>query len=362
MLFNYENEFNIDAPLQKYLLVNSSLNNANQSVYSKVKRYSIISLYIIYILKEISILLFFKNNLFIKTYLGDFFLIFQNSYIYTCSGLILITSNAFTIYLLFYFSSEHDLKWISIIEVLKGIQNIENLNLRSKKEIRKFVSRSFKIVKLFYILSIIGSFIAILTYLINLIVLQVNHPFYFTNPWRITDVIIMLSFLGVRYVVYAYYYVVCYKIRLEIIGLKCKIQSIVSISKSTFSLSNKTITKLFNNLAQINISMGCYNRFWKKYLWCSIFTLIPVHAIAVHCLSSIHLNTFEFIFILNEFVEVNLISLFIFVPLFKINSQYILLYKSFYQLQMFSSSLNIFQYEKVNYKIKFHLNSFNSFI
>ena len=101
MLSNYDNEFSIDGPLQKYLLINSLLNNVNQSMYTKIKRYSIICLYIIYILKEIFILLFLKNHWIVKTYLSDFFLVFENSNIYAYSSVVLVTFNAFIIFIFF---------------------------------------------------------------------------------------------------------------------------------------------------------------------------------------------------------------------------------------------------------------------
>ena len=349
----------VDGPLYNYFFISSPIGyenaSSNKSFWQLIKSYFFICLYLIYILKGIFLLFCDTSNSNYLIYFGDVYQVFEKAKPYTSYTILLMYINTFLILLLFQFSSEHDLKWLSVIRILKGYENWKSLNYKNVKTLKKFLSRAELIIgKIVSKLAFIAVSITSISFLYLSFEFQRKHvSFYFTNPWRIFDVILIYSFIGGRYVVYSYYYLICYKIKLELIDLKSEIDSVLSVSSSTISLSNRTIDKLLHELGKIQISMNCYNRFWKKYLWFALFTSIPGHAFLLFCLinSSIKLSLLELICVINEFIECNLISLFIFYPLFTINTHFKSLYKSYYQLLMLASVWCHPKYEKVNFNI-----------
>ena len=349
----------IDGPLYNYLLISPRIGYENasstKSFWQLIKSYFFICLYLIYIPKAIFLLFCDTSNSNLLVYLGDVYQIFEKAKPYTSYTIISMYINMFLILLLFHLSSEHNLKWLSVIRILKGYENLKSLNFKNVKTLKKFLSRAELIIgKIISKLAFIAISITSICFLYLSFEFQRKHlSFYFINPWRIFDVISIYSFIGGRYVVYSYYYLICYKIKLELIDLKSEIDSVLLVSSSTISLPNRTIEKLLNQLGKIQISMNCYNRFWKKYLWFALFTSIPGHAFLLFCLinSSIKLSLLELICVMNEFIECNLISLFIFYPLFIINAHFKSLYKSYYQLLMLASVCCHPKYEKVNFNI-----------
>ena len=95
------------------------------------------------------------------------------------------------------------------------------------------------------------------------------------------------------------------------------------------------------------MSIGCYNRFWKKYFMIGMFPSIPAHAMLVFLFISYKMNLFSLVVCVDLIIGFTFYSVFIFIPLFKINSQFKSLYKSFYQLLMYASLLNHSEYELV---------------
>ena len=346
----------IDGPLCNYLFIPSPIGyhhfSSYKSVWQLIKSNLLICLYIIYISKASILLGCDISNTKLLIYLGDTFQVFENTIPYSNYTIILMHTNAFLIYLLFHLSSEHDLKWFSVIRILKGYENLKNLNLTKINTLKRFILRvEFIICKVITKFCLVCISITVISFGYLLFKFQSKHNlvFYFINPWRITDLIMIYSFIGGRYVVYSYYYLICYKIKLELIDLKNEINSVLSVSSPTISLSNRTIEKLLSQLAKIHISINCYNRFWKKYLWFAVCTSVPAHAFLLFSLisPSIKPNTFELICTLNEFLECNMITLFIFYPLFKIKTHFKSLYKSYYKLLMLGSILTHPKYEKV---------------
>ena len=346
----------IDGPLCNYLFIPSPIGHHHfspyKSVWQLIKSNFLICLYMIYIPKTLILLGGDMSNTKLLIYLGDTYQVFENTIPYSSYTIILMHINAFLLYLLFHLSSEHDLKWFSVIRILKGYENLKNLNLRKINTLKRFILRAeFIICKVITKFCLVCISITVISFGYLLFKFQSKHNlfFYIINPWRITDVILIYSFIGGRYVVYSYYYLICYKIKLELIDLKSEIDSVLSVSSSTISLSNRTIDKLLHELGKIQISMNCYNRFWKKYLWFALFTSIPGHAFLLFCLisPSIKPSTSELICIFNEFLECNMITLFIFYPLFKIKNHFKSLYKSYYKLLMLGSTLTHPRYERV---------------
>ena len=345
--------FNADAdkPLIIFQLIDSPVHyhkDVNQTKQAKIKVILILA-FIIMCLIRLMILLFFNSKSEITNYFGDILILFGNLSFYLNLITILILFEVCLMYHLFYFSPQTDMKWFAILSIFKGIEDINQLGIKNKFLIKRLISRFIFIKNTLFRASIAFHLVIIVLYYISYYFSPLNNGKYLIWKifWLINDMFYGYFILVTLFVVYIYYYLICYKIKLQLIDLKIKIDSTLYISTLTSSLSTRTIIKLFKQKAQIEMSIGCYNRFWKKYFMIVMFPSIPAHAMLVFLFISYKMNLFSFVLCVDLIIGLTLYSVFIFIPLFKINSQFKSLYKSFYQLLMYASLLNHSEYELV---------------
>ena len=295
------------------------------------------------------ILLLFKSNTEITNYFGNILILFGNVSFYLNLNVILMLFEVCLIYHLFYFSPQTDMKWFAILSIFKGIEDINQLGIKNKFLIKRLISRFILIKNTLFRASIAFYLVIIVLYYISYYFSSLNNGKYLFWKifWLINDMFYGYFILVTLFVVYIYYYLICYKIKLQLIDLKKSIDSTLYVSTLASSLSGSTIRKLLKQKAQIEMSIGCYNRFWKKYFMIVVFPSIPAHAMLVFLFISYKMNLFSFVFCVDLIIGLTFYSVFIFIPIFKINSQFKSLYKSFYRLLMCASLLNHSQYELV---------------
>ena len=354
MINSNDKEFHlndVDTPLIRYLFIDSPImnyKNVNKSIKAKITVFLVLGFLIMYFMRMIIVLVLHPISE-MSNYFGDILILFGDVYYFFNILMILIQTTIISIYYLFHFSSDHNMKWFVLLSSFRGIDNINELGIKSKKRIQTLVSRFILVKNILFKASFNGYIVIVTLYIITYYYSPLNNNSYLYPKifWVIGDIIYAYFLFGSLLVVYIYYYLVCYKIKLEIIDLRHKVDSVLLVSLSTFSLSDRTIIGLLNQMAQIIVSTGSYNRFWKQYLRFAMFPSIPAHAMLLYLFISYKMNLFSFVVCVDLIIGLTLYSVFIFIPLLKINSQLKSLYKSFYQLLMCASLLNHSQYEKV---------------
>ena len=341
----------VDTPLIRYLLIDSPVinyENVNKSIKGKIAVFLVLGFLIMYFMRMIIVLVLHPISE-MSNYFGDILILFGDVYYFFNVLMILIQVTIISIYYLFHFSSDHNMKWFIILSTFRGIDNINELGIKSEKRIKKLFSRFILVKNILFKTSFNCYLVIVILYIITYYYSPLNNSNYLYPKifWVIGDIIYAYFLFGSLLVVYIYYYLVCYKIKLEIIDLKHKVDSVLLVSLSISSLSDRTIIGLLNQMAKINVSIGSYNRFWKQYLRFTMFPSIPAHAMLVYLFITYKMNLFSFVVCVDLIIALTLYSVFIFIPLFKINSQFKSLYKSFYQLLMCASILNHSQYKMV---------------
>ena len=340
-----------DKPLIIFQLIDSPIhyhNDVNQRKQAKIKVILILALIIICLIR-FTILLFFNSNSEISNYFGNILILFGNVSFYLNLIVILMLFEICLIYHLFYFSPQTDMKWFAILSIFIGIEDISELGIKNKFLIKRLISRFIFIKNTLFRTSIAFYLVVIAMYYTSYYFSPLNNGKYLIWKifWLINDMFYGYFVFVTLFVVYIYYYLVCYKIKLQLIDLKKSIDSTLYVSTLTSSLSSRTIIKLIKQMAQIEMSIGCYNRFWKKYFKIIMFPSIPAHAMLVFLFITYKMNLLSLVLCVELIIGLTLYSVFTFIPLFKINSQFNSLYKSFYQLLMCASLLNHSQYEMV---------------
>jgi len=280
----FEPIVNIDKPFYKYGLIykydinNYYLINQNLKKRQKCKCFFTFSFMAFNAIRHSIYILLLKNGR-VPNYCFDFTQEMGGLVIYfyiagvTCS----IMSAGFSYY--FFNGNKHDLRWIKIIEVLKGIRPISASKIENELIIRKFITHirhvelSVKITSNILIASVVLMIFVIMIfvydfwYLIEFGFLSAILYYFYVYY------VVVITFTSVKY-----FYIICYY---------CKL-SMESINISTESLTNKallsfkSIDKLLKNHNDMCFSVSIYNKFWRNIYRIIIFGLIPFNLIYLH--------------------------------------------------------------------------------
>ena len=275
---------NIDKPLHKYAIIykhdyyNNDKNDLNKQ---KIKYYLISSLLLFNIIR-FSIYIIYSY--FIEKRIPDhyfdliqevggltlYFHVVALLYSLTPLGFIIIFNNA----------SDQQLKWIQIINVLKGFSTVKNLNINSDDAINEFVHH-IKLVDL--LVRFMFNFFVLISFLLSVIVLLISYNFWRFLKYGIIAIIIhnlwFYYALAIIYFTFSYLYYICFYCKIRMKTINTNIKSINNSFLMSYALIDKLI-KDHNNICKTIIS---YNNFWQKILrlliGCNLipFTLIFLH-------------------------------------------------------------------------------------
>jgi len=223
-------------------------------------------------------------------------------------------------------------RWLQIIKVLKGIQNLESIGLFNKKEWEKF-SRKVKIL-----LKIIKIFIKSIEILLMMTAIIASILFFDSTDILIFGIMSSSKLCAFVYSVFIiisysflYYFIVCYYCKMRFMSFNRDIFELIS-NKVLFT--SKTVTQLIDELNLICNDIILHNKFWKKYLFIITYTLIPINLMILHQIFFEHLM-----------IGIRIISLLFMIATFV--SQYLLNYMT--------ASINIEASKSYKYLLNFYL-------
>jgi len=183
--------------------------------------------------------------------------------------------------------------WLDIIQVLKGIQNIDTIRIYDKEEWKKFA------IKVKFILKIIENYIKMMK--LFLMFMPISLLLLFDSGMMIIVVFIsLLIFSGEIILVliivsysFLYYFIVCSYCRIRFKSLNNKISK--SITSRAFFVT-KLVSELIEEQNNICNNIIIHDQFWRKYLFAITYSLIPMSLMILHNL--LFEELVEYIFIL----------------------------------------------------------------
>jgi len=267
----------IDFPLYKYgIMFRYDINNYFDTEIKKTKqkfKSKCMSLWLFLNLFHYFLCLMFIKNGKTPNYFFDIIPhiggITQFFYLMSILGLIL----ALRVINLFNNKNIDYFRWLEIIEVLKGLKNMDTIEMNDKNQFKIFIKKiniltsMLKIsVKLNAILlTVMPITVLILFYDIkDLIIYGILSGFKFFGFFYFGTAIILYSFL--------YYFIVCYycKVRFRLFNDKLK-----RMKKIKKNYRHKEVLDLIKEHNRICYRIFMHNKFWRKYSFAMVYSLIP---------------------------------------------------------------------------------------
>jgi len=198
-----------------------------------------------------------------------------------CYGIGVVNLISLLCILNLYNSKERiDLRWFDLIQVLKGIQNLETIRLFDVNEWGKFAR------KVKFLLKTIQIFIKLIEILLILTAIMASILFFDSTDILVYGIISSLklcSFIYFIFIIISYsflhYFIVCYYCKMRFTLFNREILEL--ISNKVFFMS-KTVNQLIDELDRVCNDIIVHNKFWKKYLFIITYTLIPINLMLLH--------------------------------------------------------------------------------
>jgi hypothetical protein len=265
--------YDIDLPLFKYEIINSEtvdvlLSNGDNKRNKRYKTYSLIALMLFNIIRYITYIFISNNGRVPKSYLD---LCQYIGGITQFHRLEILLSLIITLVIIILFNYSHNMQWIEIIGILKGL-TIMRKSIDSDLEFwEKFIKR----IQLIRIIIKLGVYSTIFFYtLMSVILVIASHDLIEIFKYGIPGILVYFSmgFPTVFILSYSflYYYIVCYycRMRFRIFNYSLKFENKMFIKY-------KLIDELFREHNSICNKIIFYNKFWKHYFFAINYTIIP---------------------------------------------------------------------------------------
>jgi hypothetical protein len=336
----------IDLPLYKYGLIHKqNINNYlvmdKHKKFQKFKSYALTAIFFVIIIRILLNFRFYKNPnypLFYYDPINYFGGLTQFIHAICLFGLVL----SLRLIYLFNYSDESLYEWLDIIEVLKGLKNLDSIGLENNKECQLFVKR-IKFLKFVieFSLKIISTII--LSFLIGLtfLVFDTIQSLFFGILNAMFHSFWTRHALGVQLYSFLFYFIVCYyyTIRFKILNNK-----ISRNSKLSVAILTERIIREHNDVCNDILR---YDKFWKNFYFALTYTIIPIN------LMFLHLILFDDV-ILTAFLIFSMVIVFLFSHIVlnlisaSVNRNASKSYKFLFKFQTkFSSKINVRQKIKV---------------
>jgi len=173
------------------------------------------------------------------------------------------------------FNYKHDIQWLEIIGILKGLRPMEGIKSFNKKTVEKFVKR-IKFMKNLIITANVTtiSSLALMAILVNIISLDLINILKFGISGVLMHILLSISYIPIFTYSFLYYYIVCQycKMRFDSINEVLK-----SLSSNHIFIEYKKLNDLLAEHDIICHKIISYNKFWKTYYLTINYTLIPLN-------------------------------------------------------------------------------------
>jgi len=278
----------IDSPLYKYLYfyridIKNCFVSDRQKFVQKIKS-NILWIYFFICIIRYGILLMIINNKRVPQYYFDLIQYFGEYPEFYYLGAIFFSIFCFRILYIFNHSNSNDYLWFKILRVLNGSQSLDSLKIYNKNEIQKYVQKikTFKfILNLFLYLVFSFSFFTTLA----LLFLFFNYLDFIKFGLLSTFIFLINSYFWTSVVGFSflYYFIVCFYCKTIFKSFNNSIQQLFEGKGKAF-LKYKTIDQLIKDHNSICLDIKLYNKFWQKYYFSLIYTLIPINLMALQLL------------------------------------------------------------------------------
>jgi hypothetical protein len=267
---------NIDLPLYKYGLIhkqniNNYLVTEKQKKFQKFKSYASTAILLLVIIRVLLQLRFYKNPnypLFYYDLFNNFGGLTQFVYAMCLFGSVM----SLVLLYLFNYSDENFYKWLDIIKVLKGLENVNSIGLKSEENYESFVQR----IKLFkfviYITLKFSNYLIFFSFIgLAFLVSNTIQSLFFGILSAVFHWYWGKYGFGVQSYSFLYYFMSCYyfEIRFKIMNKNISRNSKLPVNKLT-----ARIIREHNNVCN---DIFEYNKFWKSFYFALTYTTIPIN-------------------------------------------------------------------------------------
>jgi hypothetical protein len=176
-------------------------------------------------------------------------------------------------------ANESIMKWLEIIQVLKGVSSVKVLKIPERNEVIKFFLNTgtlYKALKL--------SFCFLITFSIMICptIIIFNYDFYRAISFGLISLMLILlyCYYSVALIHYClmYFLIICYYCKLRMNSINKNLNYLIE----KFMISNKSIDNLLKDHNDLCNAIYDYNIFWKRiYKYC-LYGIIPINLIFLH--------------------------------------------------------------------------------
>ncbi len=176
------------------------------------------------------------------------------------------------------FNYSHNMQWIEIIGILKGVRIMKNMRNSDLEFWQKFINR-IKFVQIIIKLAVYSSIFFLTLTLVSFVI--VSHDLIEIFKYGVIGIIIyFLMGFFVMFIIshsFLYFYIVCYycRMRFRIFNNFLETKFV-----NKMFLKYKLLDELFREHNSNKIIF--YNKFWKHYFFAINYTLIPAYLLSLH--------------------------------------------------------------------------------
>jgi hypothetical protein len=283
----------IDLALFKYEILNNEtiddlISSGDKKRNKTYKTYSLIALILFNIIRFIIYIMVSNDGKNPKIYL-DFcqYMGGMTQFHRLETVLSLILTLAITIL----FNYSHNMQWIEIIGILKGVRIMKNMRNSALEFWQKFINR-IKFVQIIIKLAVYSSIFFLTLTLVSFVI--VSHDLIEIFKYGVIGIIIyFLMGFFVMFIIshsFLYFYIVCYycRMRFRIFNNFLETKFV-----NKMFLKYKLLDELFREHNSNKIIF--YNKFWKHYFFAINYTLIPAYLLSLHQIIFVDSNLLIFI-------------------------------------------------------------------
>jgi hypothetical protein len=265
----------IDLPLYKYGLIhkqniNNYLVTNKQKKFLAIKSYASTAIMLLVTIRLLLQLRFYKNQNYPLFYY-DVFNYSGGLTQYASAISLLGALMTLRLIYLFNYSDESHYEWLDIIKVLKGLKNMDSIELKNEKEYESFVQR-IKLFKFLIEITLNSSAFLFPFSLIGIVFFVSNtiQSLFFGILSAIFHSLWANYALGVQLYSFLFYFMSCYyfEIRFKILN------NIPRNSKLSVLKLTERIIREHNNICN---DIQKYNKFWKSFYFTLTYTIIPIN-------------------------------------------------------------------------------------
>jgi hypothetical protein len=272
----------IDLHLFKYEILNNEtiddiISSGDNMRNKSYKTYSLIALILFNIIRFIIYIMVSNDGKNPKSYL-DFCQymggITQFHRLETVLSLIL------TLAITILFNYSHNMQWIEIIGILKGLRIMKNMRNSDLEFWQKFINK-IKFVQIIIKLAVYSSIFFLTLTLVSFVI--VSHDLIEIFKYGIIGIITyFLMWFSVLLIIsysFLYFYIVCYYCRMRFRIFNSFLE--IKFANRMF-IKYKHLGELFREHNSVCNEIIFYNKFWKHYFFAINYTLIPAYLLSLH--------------------------------------------------------------------------------